>query len=53
MLDILLQKYLEPGVIDESASLPCDDLPPSHNLDITADYVESVAHQIQEYVGPH
>ena len=50
--NILLEKHPEPVVIDVSAFLPCDDLPPLLDLDITADYVERVAHQIQGSVGP-
>ena len=50
--NILLEKHTEPVVIDESAFLPCDDLLPLHNLDITAYYVVCVAHQIQGSVGP-
>ena len=45
--NILHEKQSEPVVVIESAFLPCDDLPPLLNLDITADYVERVAHQIQ------
>ena len=47
MLDILLEKHPELGVIDEFALLPHDDLPPLLYLDITVDYVECVAHQLQ------
>ena len=47
----MLEKHPEPVVIDESAFLPCDDLPPLLGLDITADYVEHVAHQIQGSAG--
>ena len=46
VLDILREKHPEPGVTDESAFMSCDDLPPLLDLDITADYVERVAHQI-------
>ena len=49
---ILCEKHLEPGVNDESAFMPCDVLPPLLDLDITADYVERVAHQIQGSAGP-
>ena len=52
VLDIWHEKHPEPGVIDESAFMPCDDLPPLLDLDITADYVEHVAHQIQGSSGP-
>ena len=52
VLDILHEKHLEPGVIDESTFMSCDDLPPLLDLDITADYVEHVAHQIQESLWP-
>ena len=52
VLDILHEKHPEPGVIDESAFMSCDDLPPLLDLDITADYVEHVAHQIQGSSGP-
>ena len=52
MLDILHEKHPEPGVIDESAFMSCDDLPPLLDLDITADYVECVAHQFQGSSGP-
>ena len=52
VLDILHEKHPEPGVIVESAFMPCDDLPPLLDLDITADYVERVAHQIQGSSGP-
>ena len=52
VLDILREKHPEPGVIDESAFMSCDDLPPLLDLDITADYVEHVAHQIQGSSGP-
>ena len=31
--------------------MPCDTLSPLLDLDITADYVEHVAHQIQGSVG--
>ena len=48
----LHEKHPDPGVIDESAFMPCDDLPPLLDLDITADYVERVAHQIQGSSGP-
>ena len=36
---ILLEKHPELVIIDESAFLPCDDLPPLLDLDITSDYV--------------
>jgi len=52
VLDILLEKYPEPGVNDESAFMPCDVLPPLLDLDITVDYVERVARQIQGSAGP-
>ena len=32
--------------------MPCDTLPPLLDLNITADYVERVAHQIQGSAGP-
>ena len=32
--------------------MSCDDLPPLLDLDITADYVERVAHQTQGSSGP-
>ena len=48
----LHEKHPEPGVIDESAFMPCDDLPPLLDLDITTDYVERVAHQTQGSSGP-
>ena len=51
VLDILLKKHPDPGVIDESAFLPCDVLPPLIDLDITADYVEHVACHIQGSAG--
>ena len=51
MLDILHEKHPEPGVIDESAFMSCDDLPPLLDLDITAENVESMAHQIQGSLG--
>ena len=44
--NILLEEHPEPVVTDQSAFLLCDDLPPLLDLDITADYVERVAHQI-------
>ena len=52
VLDILREKH--PGVIDrdESAFMPCSVLPPLVDLDITADYVECAAHQIQGSAGP-
>ena len=37
VLDILHKKHPEPGVIDESAFMSCDGLPPLLDLDITAD----------------
>ena len=52
VLDVLREKHPEPGVNDESAFMPCDVLPPLLDLDITADYVERVAHQIQRSAGP-
>ena len=52
VLDILLKKYPEPGVIDESAFLPMDNLPSLLDLGITADYVERVAYHIQGSTGP-
>jgi len=52
VLDILCEKRPEPGVNDESAFMPCDVLPPLLDLDITADYMEHVAHQIQGSVSP-
>ena len=52
VLDILHEKHPEPGVIDELALMSCDDLPPLLDLDITADYVERVAHQTQGSSGP-
>ena len=52
VLDILHEKHPEPGAIDESAFMSCDDLPPLLDLDITADYMERVAHQIQGSSGP-
>ena len=52
LLNILHEKHPEPRVIDESAFLSCDDLPPLFDLDITVDYVEHVAHQIQGSAGP-
>ena len=48
VLDILIEKHPEPRIIDES---PCDDLPPLLYLDITADYVEHVAHQLRDLRG--
>ena len=50
--NILLEKHPEPVVIDKFAFLPCDDLPALLDLDVTADYVECVAHQIQGSAGP-
>ena len=50
--NILHEKHLEAVVVDESAFLPCDDLPTLLDLDITADYVEHVAHQIQRSAKP-
>ena len=54
LLNILDEEHPEPiaRVIGESAFLPCDDLPPLLDLDITADYVECLAHQFQGFAGP-
>ena len=50
--NILHEKHPLPGVIDESVFLACDDLPPLLDLDITADYVKFVAHQVQQSAEP-
>ena len=42
VLDITCEKHPEPLVIDESAFLPCDDLPRLLDLYITVDYVECI-----------
>jgi len=52
LLDILHEKHPEPGVNDESAFMACDVLPSLLDLDIPADYVERVVHQIQGFAGP-
>lgn len=52
VMDILREKHPEPRVTDESVFMKCDVLPPLLDLDITVDYVESVAHQIQGSAGP-
>ena len=52
VMDILCAKHLEPGFRDGPALMPCDTLPPLLDLDITADYVERVADQIQGSPSP-
>ena len=52
VLDTLREKHPAPGVVVESAFLLCDVLPPLIDLDITAEYVEHVAQQIQGSAGP-
>ena len=46
VLDTLREKHPAPGVVVESAFLLCDVLLPLIDLDITAEYVEHVAQQI-------
>ena len=50
--DVLQEKHPEPCCSDNDAFLPCDSLPPVLGVDITADYVERVAHRIQGAAGP-
>ena len=52
VMDILCEKHLEPGFRDGPVFMPCDTLPPLLDLDITADYVERMAHQIQGSADP-
>ena len=52
VMDILCEKHLEPGFCDRPVFMPCNTLSPLLDLDITADYVERVAHQIQGSAGP-
>ena len=49
VMDILCEKHPEPGFHDGPAFMPCDTLP---DLDITADYVERLARQIQWFASP-
>ena len=50
--DVLREKHPEPCCSGNDAFLPCDSLPPVLDVDITADYVERVAHRIQGAAGP-
>ena len=52
VMDILCEKHLEPGFRDGPVFMPCDTLPPLLDLDITADYMERMAHQIQGSADP-
>ena len=47
--DVLREKHPEPCSSGDDAFLPCDSLP---DVDITANYVERVAHRIQGTAGP-
>ena len=49
--DALREKHPEPCCSGDDAFLPCDSLPPVLDVDITADYVERVAHSIQGAAG--
>ena len=51
-LDTLREKHPAPGAAVESAFLLCDVLPLLTDLDITAEYVEHGANQIQGSAGP-
>ena len=50
--DVLREKHPEPYRSGGDAFLSCDSLPPILDVDITADYVERVAHRIQGAAGP-
>ena len=50
--DVLQEKHPEPCSSGRDAFLPCDSLQPVLDVDITADYVERVAHRIQGAAGP-
>ena len=50
--DVLQEKHPEPCCSGNDAFLPCDSLQPVLYVDITADYVERVAHRIQGAAGP-
>ena len=50
--DALRKKNPEPCSSGNDMFLPCDSLPPILDVDITADYVERVAHCIQGAAGP-
>ena len=49
--DALREKHPEPCCSGDDAFLPCDSLLPVLDVDITADYVERVAHSIQGAAG--
>ena len=49
--DALREKHPEPCCSGNDAFLPFDSLPPILDVDITADYVERVAHHIQGAAG--
>lgn len=52
VLDILKEKHPDPREASEKAYIPCDDLPPLVDVDVTAAHVERVAHSIQGGAGP-
>ena len=52
MLHILRQNHSDSAAINMSSLLLCDTLPSLIDLDITANYVEQMPHQIQGSVEP-
>ena len=50
--DVLREKHPKPCSPGSDTFLPCGSLPPVLDVDITADYVERVAHRIQGAAGP-
>ena len=50
--DMLKEKHPPPSLLNERACLPCDDLPPLIDVDVTGSHVESVARMIRGGAGP-
>ena len=51
-MEVLKGKHSQPRVAAKKAFLPCDDLPPLVDVDVTAAHVEKVARLIQGSAGP-
>ena len=52
VFDLLEEKHPPPSSLNERAYLPCDDLPPLIDVDVTGTHVESVARMTHGGAGP-
>ena len=52
VFDLLKEKHPPPSLLNERACLPCDDLPPLIDVDVTGSHVERVARMIRGGAGP-